>query len=195
MQIHEAVVLAGGKSSRMGRDKALLPFGGYETLAEYQYRRLERLFPKVSISTRDDKFGFTAPLILDGVDGESSPMIALSSILSSIDGEMVFLLGVDMPFVSEDVILTLVDEASSARADTDIVVAVGERGREPLCALYRASLLPVVEDMVERGNHRMKALLDESLCREVHIGDIGCFDNLNRPQEYMEALSRYGAEK
>jgi len=37
-----AIIFAGGKSSRMGRDKALLPFGGYDTLTEYQYRRLSQ---------------------------------------------------------------------------------------------------------------------------------------------------------
>ncbi|HGZ69822.1 MAG TPA: molybdenum cofactor guanylyltransferase, partial [Nitratifractor sp.] len=77
-----AVILAGGKSSRMGSDKALLPFGGYPTLAEYQYRRLSILFENVYISTKEDKFDFEAPLILDK-EKSSSPLLAAASIFET----------------------------------------------------------------------------------------------------------------
>ncbi|MCF6173461.1 MAG: NTP transferase domain-containing protein [Campylobacteraceae bacterium] len=60
-----AVVLAGGKSSRMGRDKALLQFGWYDTLVEYQYRKLEAIFDKVYISSKEDKFDFDVDIIYD----------------------------------------------------------------------------------------------------------------------------------
>jgi len=55
------ILFAGGKSSRMGEDKSLLPFGGYSSLAQFQYVRLSKLFTHVSISTKTaDKFDFTA---------------------------------------------------------------------------------------------------------------------------------------
>jgi len=59
-----AIIFAGGKSSRMGRDKALLPFGGYDTLTEYQYRRLSKIFNRVYISTKNDKFNFNGQFLI-----------------------------------------------------------------------------------------------------------------------------------
>jgi len=60
-----AIIFAGGKSSRMGRDKALLPFGGYQSLAQYQYNKLKTIFKDVYISTKKNKFDFEANLIYD----------------------------------------------------------------------------------------------------------------------------------
>ena len=53
-----AVIFAGGKSSRMGEDKSLLPFGTYTTLAEYQHAKLSKLFYKVYLSAKKNKFIF-----------------------------------------------------------------------------------------------------------------------------------------
>ena len=60
-----AVLFAGGRSSRMGQDKALLPFAGFKTLSEYQYRRLSEIFEKVYISSKEDKFDFQADILFD----------------------------------------------------------------------------------------------------------------------------------
>ena len=81
------VIIAGGKSSRMGRDKALLPFGGFETLTEYQIHRLTPLFQSLHVSTRTkDKFGFEASFIEDITTYEAqSPLIALLSIFQKFN--------------------------------------------------------------------------------------------------------------
>jgi len=60
------VIFAGGKSSRMGENKALLPFAGFETLTEYQYTRLSKIFSSVYISCKDKSiFSFDANFIED----------------------------------------------------------------------------------------------------------------------------------
>ena len=60
------VIFAGGKSSRMGRDKALLPFGGEPTLAAYQFTRLSPLFPATYLSAKTaEKFSDAMPVIVD----------------------------------------------------------------------------------------------------------------------------------
>lgn len=52
------VILCGGKSSRMGEDKALLPFASSNSLTQYQYDRLESYFKNIYISSKIDKFSF-----------------------------------------------------------------------------------------------------------------------------------------
>ena len=59
------VILAGGKSSRMGRDKTLLPFGGFATLTHYGAHKFGRIFERVFVSSKFDKFNPPLPLIKD----------------------------------------------------------------------------------------------------------------------------------
>ncbi len=188
----EAVILAGGRSRRMGRDKALLPFGGYPTLAEYQYRRLLPLFRKVSLSAKEWKFPFEAPWIHD--EGEVySPMIALASVLREIGSDRVFVLGVDMPFVDGRVISRLEEEASRC-GENEAIIAESPTGIEPLCAIYHRRLLPRIERELEEGRHRLQGLLDSGRVRRIRFEDASLFENLNHLHEYEQAQLRIGKE-
>lgn len=179
----EAVIFAGGKSSRMGEDKALLPFGGYATLAEYQYRRLLPLFDRVSLSTKGDKFAFDAPQIYDQETQTSSPMVALASVLKQISGEWVFVLSVDMPCVDGALIERLY-RARSSHPDARIILASSSQGWEPLCGLYHREVLHSITAMLSRDHHRMQTLLEGE-----HVAEVACprsevFANLNTPDAY-----------
>ena len=103
--LNSAVILAGGKSSRMGEDKALMPFGGCNSMAEYQYKRLKKIFKNVYISAKDNKFNFDAKIILDRYK-QSSPMVAIASILEELQEDF-FLISVDMPLLSLEAIKNL----------------------------------------------------------------------------------------
>jgi len=181
----DAVVLAGGRSRRMGRDKALLPFGGYETLAEYQFRRLEKIFPRIYISAKTNKFPFEAPLILDQSD-EYSPMVALASVLAQSQASSLFLLGVDMPFVSSRLIKSLIEKLWT-HPHALIVAARTPAGPEPLCALYRRDLLPEVEILLSRGLHRLQTLYEAVPTHYLDVENPEELSNLNRPQDYKRA--------
>lgn len=179
-----AVILSGGRSSRMGRDKALLDFGGYSSLAEYQYRRLSKLFEKVYISAKEDKFEFDVPLVLDAYP-TSSPLVALVSIFEMLNSEEIFVLSVDAPFVTEEIIGRLYEVGDVTKSAT---VAKGRGGLEPLCSIYRASILPRAKEALEQGNHRLSDLLSHESIESVTIESSNSFMNLNRPSEYEEAL-------
>ena len=179
----EAVIFAGGKSSRMGRDKALLPFGGYETLTEYQYRRLLPLFDRVSLSAKGDKFPFDAPRIYDRDTDTSSPMVALASVLEQAEHDVVFVLSVDMPFVDSPLIDRLY-AAHAERPDARIILTTSPQGAEPLCALYHRDLLPQIIARLERGEHRMQALLHATTTLDVPCDREKVFTNLNTPEDY-----------
>jgi len=189
---YEAVILAGGRSRRMGRDKALLPFGGYSTLAEFQYRRLLGIFPRVSISAKTDKFPFEAPLIPDE-SAVSSPMVALAAVLRRIECDGVFLLGVDMPFVSKTSIERLLAIAEE-KPDTPIVSLRSDRGIEPLCAIYRRALLPRIELLISRDIHRLRTLHEENSAIYLSVENRGELANLNRPEEYEKAIKALRVE-
>ena len=176
--------MAGGKSSRMKQDKALLPFGNYKSLAEYQYRRFSSYFDTVYISAKSNKFDFDVEIIEDRYD-KSSPLVSLVSIFESIEEKEVFILSVDAPFVSTQTIEKLYTEAEN---ESSVIIAESTNGVEPLCGIYRHSILDTAKKFLSEDNHRLQALLKSLHTQKIAINH-NEFMNLNHPFEYEEAKS------
>jgi molybdopterin-guanine dinucleotide biosynthesis protein A len=178
-----AVIIAGGKSSRMKKDKALLPFGDASSLAEYQYKRLNQIFSKVYISAKEDKFDFEVDVIED-VNNISSPLVALVSIFETLDVAEVFVLSVDAPFV-EKIVIEKLYEAKALKLD--VIVAQSKHGIEPLCAIYNRSFLVKAKIALKNNQHRLQSLFNDLEVKKVLIEEEKFFMNLNYPEEYEEA--------
>jgi len=177
-----AIIFAGGKSSRMGEDKALLPFGGYATLSEFQYNKLSLLFSSVYISTKYPKFNFDSPLIQD-IYEESSPLVGLLSIFEVLKCKAIFILSVDAPLVDKKVIDTLF-EAYESHDNADIVIAKSPNGLQPLCGIYTQTILPLAKKHFEQKNHKLTSLLKNLNTITVSFEEDTPFTNLNTPEEY-----------
>jgi molybdopterin-guanine dinucleotide biosynthesis protein A len=182
--IKTAVIFAGGKSSRMGQDKALLPFGDAPTLTQYQYKRLSQIFESVYISAKSHKFDFECQVIEDQYD-DASPLVALLSVFETLDVEKVFILSVDTPFVNTKVIHTLINECEQ---NVDIVVAKHVNNLEPLSAIYDKSILPLLKKHYQEKNHKMHNLLKNAKTKIVHFDEDTAFMNLNYYEDYEKAL-------
>ncbi len=185
-KFNTAVIFAGGKSSRMGKDKALLPFKGYATLAEYQYNKLSKLFNKVYISAKSNKFNFDINIIEDCYK-TSSPLVGLVSIFETIDTDEIFVLSVDAPFVDNSIIEKLYSNALSSK---DIIVALSPNGLEPLCAIYRKTILPIAKKFLKENNHRLYSLIKSLDSQFIEFNSKEHFINLNTPQDYRDAFKR-----
>ena len=185
-----AVLFAGGRSSRMGRDKTLLPFSGYRSLSEFQYVRLSKLFKTVYISAKNNKFDFQAHLIEDQ-HKVASPLVGIISVFENLDADEVFILSTDAPFVDEKVIDALMQNIE----DHDAVIARTESGKQPLCGIYRRSVLPVAQENFKAEDHRIGNLLNRVDTKFVFFEDDAAFSNLNHPHEYEEAVKRIIEEK
>jgi len=179
-----AVIFSGGKSSRMGRDKALLPFGGYASLSHYQYMRLQHYFSAVYLSAKEDKFDFEASLIYDRY-ALSSPLVAILSVFEILKADEVFVLSVDAPFVNGAVVRKLMEERQKG---FDAVIARTPGGVQPLCGVYRRSLMPLAYRQLEEKRHRLTALLEKGSTHYVTFEDERPFLNVNHPHEYEAAL-------
>ena len=181
------VIFAGGRSSRMGEDKALLPFGGFNTLTQYQYNRLSKIFTKVYISCRDkSKFDFEAEFIEDDKGfTEYAPTAGFVASFKHLDSAPFFALSVDSPFISKNEITKLVE---SDREDVDATIAKTKNGLQPMCGIYHPSLEQEFKSMLLKSNHKLGFLLKNSKTNFILFEDEKPFLNLNHPHEYKEAL-------
>ncbi len=184
------IIFAGGKSSRMGQDKSLLPFGGFPTLAQYQYERLKSLFKGVYLSSKSaEKFDFQAEVITDPEGVDFAPTAGFVSAFRMLEEERIMVLSVDTPFVDEHIFNALID---ADRPELDAVIAKTPSGTHPMCGIYHRSLLPEMERMLREQDHRLGKLLSSVKTRYVEFDEEDYFANLNHPHEYEEALSRFG---
>jgi molybdopterin-guanine dinucleotide biosynthesis protein A len=181
------VIFAGGKSSRMGEDKALLPFGDSPTLSEYQLLRLSKLFSDIYISCNTkEKFSFQAKFIEDKNETDiAAPTFGFLSVFEALEVERFFVISVDSPFVNETVIRKLIQEDC---ASYDATVAMTKDGVQPLCGVYHRSLEKEFLQMKESNSHKLGYLLKKSRTEKILFADDRAFLNLNNPQEYQEAL-------
>ena len=183
----DAVIFAGGKSSRMGEDKALLPFAQFNTLSEFQYSRLSKLFKSVSISAKENKFDFDC-VVIEDIYEEHSPLVGIISIFETLQVEEVFILSVDAPFVERDTIEKIL---SCNEKDMDVIVAQSPSGVQPLCGLYKKSILPLARQQLGKNNHRLHDLLRLAKTQFVKFDEDLPFTNLNHPKEYQQALKNF----
>ncbi len=177
------VILAGGKSSRMGKDKALLSFKGHKTLCEYQASRLTPLFKEVFVSAKKDKFSSSLKLIVDGED-IYSPMIAFKSIFSKFKDQHIFILAVDTPNIKEEQITSLYEHINTY----DIVIPKTKDFTHQLCGFYHSSLANKCEELAKQNIHKLQKLLEISNTKYIEFENEEAFINLNYPHEYKKAI-------
>jgi molybdenum cofactor guanylyltransferase len=180
------IILSGGKSSRMGEDKSLLPFSSSSSLIEFQYSRLKPYFKDIYISSKFDKFPFLedkSKLILDENKDVFSPILALETILKKFD--KVFIITVDTPFIKIDTIKKLIENSDIF----DIVIAQDEEKTHNLCGTFSFTILKQIKSMLKRDIHKINYLIKNSNFKTIFFENKDEFLNLNDKNEYQKALN------
>src|SRR4030095_9937535 len=189
-----AVVLTGGKSSRMGRPKALLPFDG-EPLIAHIVRRLGRVFAETVVVAAPDQELPTllVALVRDRV-AYQGPVSGIYHGLKAATKEVCFVTSCDAPFLN----LSLISHLLSQIPDWDVVVPFWQERFQPLHAVYRRSVAPLLHEQLERNELRPISLYPKVRTREIHEGEVRRFDpeglsflNMNTPEDYQEAVDRW----
>lgn len=181
------VIFAGGRSSRMGEDKSLLPFGNSPTLSEFQLHRLNQIFKNVYISCKDrSKFNFQARFIEDSEQScVYAPSEGFVAIFKHLSEDAFFAISVDTPFISKNEIEKII---SADKVDNDATIAKTAGGIQPMCGIYHRRVSEKFISMSKDGNYKMGFLLKNSKTTFVEFEDEKPFLNLNHPYEYQEAL-------
>ena len=149
-----AFVLAGGRSSRMGTDKAFLQLDG-RTLLARALDRLHALTPEVRTVGPAAKFAAYGPVVED-VYADRGPLAGIHAALSASATELNLILAVDLPFVSAALLRFIVEEARACDAVVTVPRIAG--GYQPLCAVYRRAFAPLAAAALEAGKNKIDAL-------------------------------------
>ena len=177
-----AAVLAGGLSSRMGRDKAALPFDG-TTLLAFQVEKLRALGIKdIMISGSEQQILGTRPI--PDVYPRRGPLSGIHACLAAAKESAVLFLGVDTPLIPLEALQTLL----SAHEKGVTLLRHGNR-TEPLFGVYDCALAPLCEEILRTEHTGVWQLLNRTTVKTLPFdGDETVFTNGNTPEEYARLL-------
>jgi molybdenum cofactor guanylyltransferase len=165
----EGWVLAGGRSLRMGRDKAGVELCGKPLLSHM----LEKLW---ALGVRARVAGLREPV--DGVAGDvvadahpdCGPLSGIETALSKTEAALVLVLGVDLPLLETEFLRWMLRRAETTGAMATIPRLLGEP--QPLCAVYRRELRRGVTDALDAGDYKVMVAVERALSS----GEVDCFD-------------------
>lgn len=178
------LVLAGGKSRRMGHDKALLVRDGESQLSR-AVNLLDRHVDRVFVSTREDQSSDEERGRFERIVDRYDDMGPLAGILSAMDFNADvnwLIMACDLPNVDATTITYLIDNFSSDHTAT-AYRSSSDSLPEPLCAIYRPECRPVIERFVDEGVHCPRKILINSATHLLTQPNPAALHNVNAPED------------
>jgi molybdopterin-guanine dinucleotide biosynthesis protein A len=162
----KGLVLAGGRSLRMGRDKASMVFGPDDTTRVKQASALLRRYcTQTFLSLRAGQplpNGAEGMEVLADMPGAQGPLCGILAAFHRDCSAAWLVLACDMPFVTEKVLSHLVDQRQVPGKSPFLAFASGEDGLpEPLCAIYEPAAFPILERHAKRGHFSPRSIMVE----------------------------------
>lgn len=184
------IVLAGGENRRMGADKAFLPIAGIPMI-EHILRILRGLFGEIIVVTNSpEQYAVYGVSVVRDAFDKRGPLTGIYSGLRHSKEEYNFVVACDMPFLNARLIAYL---ASLAEGYDAVIPSIGDF-TEPLHAVYRKGIIPVMEERIRQDDQQIRNMFAALRVRYVSQEEIERFDaehksfkNLNTPQQYEEA--------
>ncbi len=186
-----SAILAGGKSTRIGRDKATLVLDS-EPLIRRVYDVAQGAFDHIVVVSSDHAIlpGMSIPIIKDVVSVQS-PLAGIVSALIHTGADYVFALACDMPFLSGGAIRYMLNNI----AGEDIIIPKTEKGYEPLHAIYGRSCISYMLTLIERGMYKVRDIFPYLSVKAVEgsplffCNGVSVFTNINTQEEFERALA------
>jgi molybdopterin-guanine dinucleotide biosynthesis protein A len=188
-----ALILAGGSSTRMHRDKAALRYQGKTQLDrafELAGRHVAQVFVSVRADQTSDPTRAQRPMIVDSVAG-TGPVAGIRSAFAAHPHVAWLVLACDLPFLSDAAIEYLLRERATggAAAFATAYKSAHDGLPEPLCAIWEPAAAKALADYQAAGGHCPRKFLIRHGARLLEPQDTRALDNVNTPEEYTLALA------
>ena len=187
-----AIILAGGNSSRLGRDKALVNIYSSSTIIHTIVEKLQNISDDVIIATNGRKYASPGARLTSDIYLNSGPLAGLYSGLLAAKHSHALVVACDMPFLNVE----LLNYMRSQPLDYDALVPKIEGWLEPLHAIYSRQCIEVIEGMLKDSHLSMHDFLDNILVQYLFQDTITMFDpeyrsffNINSTKTLKEAIN------
>ncbi|MGD9558554.1 MAG: molybdenum cofactor guanylyltransferase [Mangrovibacterium sp.] len=193
------IILAGGQSKRMGTNKAFVRING-KLMIDLVFDALKQVSPHIILSVGSEIIHYKNLPVAQDIFPGSGPLGGIYSALQKSGTEMNLVLSCDLPFVSAELLNFLVEDAAAHHAD--VTLPIDEYGGwQPLCAIYRKSILPQLEKAVLHRELKLKTMIEKVNSRKISIGKThrtyhpDAFFNMNTPEDVMARTGKQGLPK
>ncbi len=181
------IVLAGGKSSRMGFDKCFLEYKNI-TFVERALKLLSNISDKIILSSNNHLFEKFKAEIVSDLFKDIGPISGIYSSLLKSKTETNILIPCDLPYLTTELLNFLLNKS----ADFDAVVPVFNQKAEPLVGVYKKSLLPKIEEKIIQKQYKILSLLENSktlffpIHKNLDFYSENLFDNINTIEDFEQ---------
>lgn len=187
-----ATILAGGQSSRMGQDKALLPVDGVTLLTKVCQIACACANQVYVITPWKEKYQPFLPvdctviceLPLPGETGNHGPLVGFAQGLAQVQTDWVLLLACDLPCLHEKQLHQWSPYLTEASSDVLALLPRQIQGWEPLCGFYRSKCLPLLQDFIQQGGRSFQGWLAQMSVQELPVSDPQILFNCNTPEDW-----------
>jgi len=180
-----AIILAGGNSTRAGKDKTMLLVNG-RPMIQYVCEQLHPCFDRLIISAAvPDKYRFLGlDVVVDRTPGQG-PLMGIASALKASTHRLNFIIAADIPYID----MSLVSAMFRQAAGYDVVIPRTNTHYEPLFALYTNNALSHIEKAVSRGQRRIMDALTGCKVKYIDVSDAQPIVNINTMKDYTPSRS------
>lgn len=188
-----SAILSGGKSRRMGKNKALLAFDELTAIEKISQEMMKVSDDIIVISNNPEAYSMLPYPIFQDIHPGLGPLAGLESVMKNSVADLYILAACDMPFISSKVYEFLLKQAP----EYDAVIPVYKNREHPLSGVYNRSILPIIEKNIEDNILSMR-----SLYKQLNVNFVSDFEqvaskealnyhffNMNVPEEYQQALN------
>jgi molybdopterin-guanine dinucleotide biosynthesis protein A len=191
-----AMILAGGKSSRMGTDKALITVHGVPLLQKVCQVAQTVVKPVYVVTPWGECYQEIIPpgceVVSERQEGKPCPLIGFIQGLAQVQTEWVLLLACDLPNLEPTEVQHWVQHLDQVSPDTIALLPKHPKGWEPLCGFYRRCSLPLLETYVNQGGRSFQGWLAQVKVAELPVSDFRQLYNCNTPAD-LQALKGEGS--
>lgn len=181
-------ILMGGKSRRMGTNKAFLEINKksfFNTIADELF-----CFDESIVSVDNfKKYDYLQYKIVEDDFKNIGPIEGIRQIIKHAGNEYIFICAVDMPFLKKELVQYM---ASFISSDFDCYVICDEKRAQPLCAIYSKKVLPIIDEMIKNKEYKLMNLISKAKTKYIEL-KYSCFDskvikNINTKEEFKKAV-------
>lgn len=181
------VILAGGKSTRMGQDKAFLPLYNKPVISHI-VQEIKTLFDTIIVVANEPAaYSFLQVPVVSDRYQDMGPLAGMETAMFHQEADIYAITACDMPFIDQEIYRYLLGQAT----DYDAVVPIFENRLHPLAGVYKRSVLPVIQDQLDHGNRKVRSIFDPVRVQYVQTYDSISeetvkkhFFNMNHPEQY-----------